>query len=98
MPILGETLGMLRRFSKITCEKKSIMDLMIYLKKDTAAKKILRFYRKKRNQMHRNFIFGVKDEVVEEDQKMEGLRKEFNNMIENLKDRFSEKKISLEEV
>jgi hypothetical protein len=46
----------------------------------------------------RDFIFGVKDEVVEEDQKMEGLRKEFKNMIENLKDRFSEKKISLEEV
>lgn len=40
---------------------------MNHFKRETAAKKILRFYRKKRNQMHRNFIFGVKDEAVEED-------------------------------
>lgn len=29
---------------------------------------------------------------------MEGIRKEFNYMIENLKDRYSEKKIALDEV
>ena len=36
--------------------------------------------------------------MVEEDQKMEGLRKEFNFMIENLKDKFSEKNLAFDEV
>jgi len=61
---------MLKKFNKITCEKKEIMDLMNQFKRESAAKKILRFYKKKRNQMDRNFIFGVKDEVIEEEQKM----------------------------
>ena len=36
---------------------------MQQFKRDSAAKKILRFYRKKRNQMHRTFIFGLKDQI-----------------------------------
>jgi len=59
MPILQEIVQMSERLNKLTCEKKSIMDLMNRFKRDSAAKKILRFYRKKRNQIHRNFIFGL---------------------------------------
>lgn len=35
---------------------------MTQFKRENAARKILRFYRKKKNQMHRNFILGLKDE------------------------------------
>ena len=34
---------------------------MSHFRRENAAKKIIRFYRKKRNQMHRNFIMGAKD-------------------------------------
>ncbi len=57
------------------------MDLMTQFKRDSAARKILRFYRKKRNQMHRNFILGVKDDVFEEDLKMNSIRNEFTSLI-----------------
>ena len=46
------------------------MDLMTHFKREAGAKKILKFYRKKRNQMHRNFMFGVQDNAIEEDEKM----------------------------
>jgi hypothetical protein len=39
-------------------------------KRNAAAKKIIRFYRKKKNQMHRNFIFNIGDNLAEEDEKV----------------------------
>ncbi len=57
------------------------MNLMAQFKRDSAARKILRFYKKKRNQMHRNFILGVKDDVFEEDLKMNSIKNEFASLI-----------------
>lgn len=69
---------------------------MTQFKRQNAARRILKFYRKKRNQMHRNFILGIKDEAKEEEEKINNLRNEFSSMIENLKDKFPQKKEEIE--
>lgn len=41
------------------------MEYAYEFKRNTAAKKIIRFYKKKKNQMHRNFIFNISDKLNE---------------------------------
>lgn len=49
MPILTEMTKYINKINKISCQKKEILDIMKNFKRTNAGKKILRFYRKKKN-------------------------------------------------
>ena len=73
--------------SKESLLKVEIWDIMQTGKMKTAAKKIIRFYCRKKAQMTRNYF--PSDEDNEEDTRRENVRREFAQIVDSIKGKFS---------
>lgn len=75
------------KWTKWTIDKREIKRLIVWMRYKQASERIVRFYRKKKLEMDRNYVYSFAKKMMKNDEedKIEHLRIEFQNIIESMR-------------